>query len=278
MAQRVQSPSSINVYKQCPRKYYYIYIKKLKTLPSIHLIRGSIVHSALEDFFKLDPRNLPEENYEPLLQNLLYEFLRTKWNAERAQFEDLGMTEAQRLFYYEETERMLRYWLKRFLDRIKREDLSFKDAFAKWVPITEEEFISDKHKVKGFIDAIHKIGEEVIVMDYKTSKKDAITPEYRLQLAIYALLFHEKYGVLPQKAGINFLLHGERMIDVDEELVTLAKREIELIHMNTESDDINDYPMKPGPLCKWSSGQCDFFELCYGKNGDWRKHPKAQRF
>ena len=45
---RVQSPSSIITYRQCPRKYYYHYIENLPTKPSIHTIRGKIVHSVLQ--------------------------------------------------------------------------------------------------------------------------------------------------------------------------------------------------------------------------------------
>ncbi|MFT4303615.1 MAG: RecB family exonuclease [Candidatus Woesearchaeota archaeon] len=267
MAQRIQSPSSINTYKQCPRKYYYIYIKKLKTLPSIHLIRGSITHSALEDFFKVDIDKLPENDIELLLKGLLKDFLMVKWEESKNQLEELDMTEAQRLFYYEETEQMLFMFVDNLIKKLAKHEQGFKEAFKLWKPKTEEEFISQQHRVKGFIDAIHEIEDEIIVMDYKTSKKDVITPEYRLQLAIYALLYQEKYGKLPTKAGINFLKFGEQMIEVDEELLKLAKFEIEQIHAATESDLKQDYPRKPSPLCKWHSGQCDFYELCYDNNG-----------
>ena len=48
------SPSSILTYKQCPRKFYYQYVEKLPTKKSFALVRGSIVHSVIEDFFKID--------------------------------------------------------------------------------------------------------------------------------------------------------------------------------------------------------------------------------
>ncbi|MCB9359356.1 PD-(D/E)XK nuclease family protein [Candidatus Woesearchaeota archaeon] len=267
MARRIQSPSSINTYKQCPRKYYYVYIKKLQTLPSIHLIRGSIAHSALEDFFKVDVDKLPETEISLLLKGLLKDFLLQKWNSAKDELEELDMTEAQRLFYYEETEQMLMFWIEGLMKKLSKDKDGFKIAFKKWIPRTEEEYISEQHQIKGFIDAIHEVEDEIIVMDYKTSKRDHITPEYKLQLAIYALLYQEKHGKLPTKAGINFLRHGERMIDVDEELLKLARFEIEQIHAATESDLKDDYPRKPSPLCKWHSGQCDFYDLCYDKSG-----------
>ena len=62
--QKRLSPSAINSYYKCPREYYYTYIGKLKTKPSIHLVKGSIVHKTLEDFFK---RFNQGENKELLL-------------------------------------------------------------------------------------------------------------------------------------------------------------------------------------------------------------------
>ena len=58
---RIQSPSSINTHKQCPRKYWYSYVARLPSKPSIHLVRGTIVHAVLEKFFDTDVTNVPDE-------------------------------------------------------------------------------------------------------------------------------------------------------------------------------------------------------------------------
>lgn len=269
MAQRTQSPSSINTYKQCPRKYYYIYIKKLKTSPSIHLVRGTIAHTVLEDFFDLDVEKLPDHEYVFLLMGLLNDFLKREWKKAEKELNQLNLKESEQLFYYDETQKMLASWLNVFLKKLQKEmkdnNLTFKEAFKKWIPNREEKYQSDKHKVMGYIDAIHHIDDDIIVMDYKTSKRDHISPEYKLQLGIYALMYYEKHGKYPTKAAINFLRHGERYIDVDEDLIKKAILECELIQINTLSEDINDFPQKTSPLCKWHSGQCDFYELCFGK-------------
>jgi len=229
-------------------------------------VRGSIAHSALEDFFKIDIDKLPNDSHEILLGGLLKDFLKQKWVAAKDELEELDMTEAQRLFYYDETEKMLLFWLSNFLKKLSKENMPFKDAFKRWIPRAEEEYRSEKYMVRGFIDAIHEIEDQVIILDYKTSKKDVITPDYRLQLAIYSLLYLERHGRLPNKVGIDFLKFGERMLDVDEELVKFAKLEIELIHANTESDIKADYPKKQSPLCKWHSGQCDFYDYCFSNS------------
>ena len=63
-------------------------------------------------------------------------------------------------------------------------------------------------------------------MDYKTSNKDYLQDEYKLQLGIYALLYQQEHGIAPDKVGIDFLRFGEIVINVDENLLNLAKREI----------------------------------------------------
>ena len=48
-------------------------------------------------------------------------------------------------------------------------------------------------------------------------------------------------------------------------MVEAARAEVEIVHMSTESETILDYPKKEGPLCKWRTGQCDFYDVCFGQ-------------
>ena len=63
---------------------------------------------------------------------------------------------------------------------------------------------------------------------------------------------------------------------MDEELVKHAKFEIEQVHASTTSNEMSEYPQSPSPLCKWRTGQCDFYEVCFGgmKHDDFRKMRK----
>ena len=65
--------------------------------------------------------------------------------------------------------------------------------------------------------------------------------------------------------GIDFLKHGLKYLKVDKELIELAKQECSLIQENTKSEDIQDFPMKTSPLCKWATGQCNFYDICFGQ-------------
>ncbi len=283
IASRVQSPSSILTYKQCPRKYYYQYIAKLPTRENVHLVRGKIVHEVLERFFEIPLDEISDENYVEHLTYYVKNLFNGLWSKERPSIIKLGLTEDQIVFYYEETIMMLANWLNQFLVRL-RGTIDGKDVrhgFEALRPVALEKGLSsDVHMVRGFIDYIEEYidsttpdGEKKVkVMDYKTSKSSELTDNYRLQLAIYALLYEETYGKKPNKVGLWFLKNGKEVcVNVDEELLQLAKFEVEQIHFNTQTKKIDDYHMKSGPLCKWSTGQCDFYDQCFpnGRRNEW---------
>lgn len=261
----MQSPSSINTYFQCPRKYYYIYKLRMPTSPSIHLVRGSVAHLVLEKMYTILPEVIAD-NYKDNLQVILTEMLKKFWNESKDDLAELKMSQQELDMYFEETKEMLLTYLdllSKKIDEQMQNGLSFVDVFKKLTPRVEEEYLSWDYYVKGFIDVIEEWDDKIRLMDYKTSKRAKITDEYKLQLAIYALLYKIKHGKLPDEVGIYFLKHGEMILPVDDDLVRHAEFKIEQIHASTDSDDISDYPQNQTPLCKWSSGQCDFYEHCF---------------
>jgi len=262
---RIQSPSSINTYKQCPRKYFYHYVLELPTSDNIFSIRGNIAHTALEKFFEQDTSHIDDENYEKELKILMQNLLISAWKEAQERLDTLGLAQEKLQFYFEETLHMLMNWVGLFCNKVKKTGKSFKEAFKYLKPIAEQFYVSHKHGVRGYIDAIENHDGKIRIMDYKTSKRDQITDEYLLQLAIYVLLYVEKNGKYPDEVGLYLLRHGERTIKVDEELLKKAKFECEQIHASTQSEDIDDYPKKPGPLCKWSTGKCDFYDICFNQ-------------
>ena len=264
MAQRLQSPSSINLYNQCPKKYFYQYILKLPTKKSIHLVRGNVAHQVLEDFFKLDVNKFPQDNFEFVFEMLIQDMLHKEWTKEKPKFDELDLDHHQIMFYYNETKEMFNNWLKGFMKKLKEEmkDKSFVEAFKHLTPITEKYYKSESHQVRGYVDAIYEWGDNVHIVDYKTSKKAHISEAYRLQLGIYAMMYQQEHGIKPKKVGINFLKFDEQFITVDDLLIKEAEEMCLDIQEKTKSDDIKDYPKKRSGLCKWSTGQCDFYEEC----------------
>ncbi len=267
MAKRIESPSSINTFRQCPRKYFYQYIKGLPTLPNVHQVRGNIAHSTLENFYQIDISVFDEKNYEMKTKEAIQKLLLFYWNHYLPKLKELNLNKDQERFYFEETMLMLMNWASQFLEEVsslmQKKKISFQEAFEQLTPLREQRYVSDQYMVQGFIDAIHQIEDEVHLIDYKTNASFEIKEEIKIQLAIYSLLYFEKHGKMPSKVGIFFLRHKLKTMNVDQELLNLARKEIELVHAHTSSSEkIEDYKKNSGPLCKWKTGQCDFYGFC----------------
>lgn len=225
MAARIQSPSSINLYRQCPRKYFYQYILKLVTGSNIHLVRGKAVHTVLENFFKVDISQIHIENFEFELRTLLFDMFRQEWRKSKPELAEIGITIHNQIYYYNETKKMLNNWFNGFVDKLNGliGAKGLIEGFKYLTPITEQYYESKTHKVRGYIDAVHKWADGVHIVDYKTSSRDKMSDEYRLQLGIYAMMYKQHHGIAPKKVGINFLKFGEKYLEVDDILIRDAE-------------------------------------------------------
>ncbi|MBI2148959.1 PD-(D/E)XK nuclease family protein [Candidatus Woesearchaeota archaeon] len=264
---RLESPSSINTYNLCKRKYYYTYKLNLPRKDSISTLTGKAVHDALENFFKIDINNIDKSNYEVALRQNLMHLFNSAWTTALPALLRLENDKETIRHYYNDSMYMLQNFIEDFLATLNSviNGVTFQEAFNKIKPETEVYFYSEKHNVHGYLDAILNFNGDIYILDYKTSSRDNVTEDYKLQLAIYALMFHEKHGKLPHKLGLHFLRHGtKKYVNVNEELIEKAKRECELIKLNTQTDNIEDYDKNPGPWCKWRDGQCSFYDNCFG--------------
>ena len=162
---RMQSPSSIKTYKQCPRKYYYQDIEKLKTAPNNHTTRGNIVHNTLEQCFGFKPSGYTE-NCAAILKQKMQELLLKNWVAYEKELARYALTREQKIFYFEESMLMLFNWLDGFLQKIEATGLPFPEAFHMLSPVErEKQYKSNAWAVRGFIDLVEDINGKIRVMD-----------------------------------------------------------------------------------------------------------------
>lgn len=267
MFSRIQSPSSINTYRQCPRKYYYQYIAKLETRPSIHLVRGKIVHSVLEDFFKINVNHISASNYDFEFKIVIADLIHRHWQASHDELSLLGLPHDRVHEYLIESKEMVQFWLLDFL-HILKEELATCDlatAFRSLTPETEVHLLSERHRVQGYVDAIYRRAGKVVLIDYKTNAQAVMTDSHRLQLAIYAMLYSEAFNQVPDAVGIHFLRFVQKRLLVTDQLIKWAENECRLVHELTSTGQITEYPRKESRLCAWSSGQCDFYDECKKK-------------
>ena len=125
MAKRVQSPSSIKTYKNCPRKYYYTYVMGIKAHPNVHMVRGNITHSVLEKFFDIDTSVIDMENHETHLKVVVQKLLLTEWQNYKKELDGLELMKEQEMHYFEETVLMLFNWVEMFSRRLQEKEGTF---------------------------------------------------------------------------------------------------------------------------------------------------------
>ena len=239
MTEKFLSPTSINTYLRCPRKYYLKYIKGLKEKPSIYLVRGKAVHDTLSQFHQTDTGNLG--NFEEMKIGLL-SFLNHAWIKQEEEIRKLKLPDEVLNEYYHESAQMLIGWIKRNFKTIVNDQPK---------PETEVKLFSQTYRVMGIIDAIYKQNGQVSLTDYKTSKKDELTQDIKIQMAIYALLYKENCGVLPDTVAIDFLKHEKAIpFKVTDEFIHYATKICKEVHEKTTSTNEEDYPCKCGGWCE----------------------------
>lgn len=237
---RILSPTAINTYLACPRKFYLRYIKKLRSRPSIHLIRGMIVHNTLHEFNKNQPRIFKGLPLKMTSYELLLKF-NDQWGKAIDSLNSLGLTQEELRSYYEDSKEMI----LNFCNWFYKED-------GKPADFSEVRLFSKNLGLMGIIDAIQQTGETVTLVDYKTSKHAKITDDILRQAAIYALLYQDRYQIVPDSVSIHFLKDkGTPMpVYVDEALLEYGKILVESIREKTNSSLETDYPCTCGDYCK----------------------------
>jgi len=174
---------------------------------------------------------------EIMKKNLL-DLFEKNWHKQKSQIQKLDLDEKTIREFYQESQMMLLGWLKRYI----------KEGCGR--PKTEVKLFSKTHQVMGIIDAVFSRGGGVLLVDYKTGKKNDITQDIKVQLAIYALLYMENYQKMPDIVAIDFLKHQEkRQFRVNEKLIRYAVQMVNDTRKNTASNDEKDYPCKCGGWC-----------------------------
>ena len=264
--ERLESPSSILAFMQCPRKYYYRYVRGLEPERSIHLFVGSIVHASIQDFHNIKVERIPRQGFYDTLRFGMMQFFERNWDENAHEFEKLGLSSEEIAFHRGEARLMLdnfcQHHTAKMMAEQYRHNISLWEAFTRLRPRSETKIKSDKLGVMGVIDAIHDIDGETLIIDYKTSKKNEIDRDCLIQLAIYALLYKELTGKSPDRVGIHFLRHGERILNVSPGLLALGEEKCAEIRNLNRSDEQEDYPKRKSGLCKYKTGQCDYYEVC----------------
>lgn len=240
------SYSSLDTYRNCPLKYKFKEIDKLKEPKSKEAVFGTLVHSTMK--FIYDPALIP-----PTLEQALDHFSRG-WNTEIWENEL-----EERAAFSQGVEMIQKYYQKN--DPKDTTIVALESNFQ--LEITDPLRPNEKHVIKGIIDRIDKTENGYEIIDYKTAKKmpSQESVDQNLQLSIYLKAFLNRY---PQEinnlenitVSLYFLKHGVKLSSKRtlEDLQAVDDLFLETIRLI----EAGQFDAKVSPLCDW----CGFQKHC----------------
>ncbi|MEA1914365.1 MAG: PD-(D/E)XK nuclease family protein [Campylobacterota bacterium] len=209
------SATSLKIYLQCKRQYYFKYIKKIQehfiSLKPQGFEMGSILHKALELMYQNLDRSQSKEEFIQALNGLI----------------DQGVGKNSYLILDAQI------WKRKLSKFVQLEFERFSQG-AK--PIALEQTFKIKHQnivLKGSIDRIDRLAnDELLVLDYKTSsmlKIDTVKNYEKsddFQLEFYYVAVQEMFGVDSDIQCCYYDLHKAQLKDevaMDPKLLRLEK-------------------------------------------------------
>lgn len=246
------SYSALDTFKQCPQKFKFQVIDKIKAPKSVEAVFGTTVHAALKYMFSHEP-------VFPTLDEILADFSKS-WQESSAKIhppldKNLSTT-------YEDSGKML---IKNFYKKNQPWNFSVVDTESKFeVLLTAPD--GKSHILAGIIDRIDKINDgEYEIIDYKTNRKlpAQSAVDANMQMSIYHMALIKKWPSIDPtkiKLSLYFLKHSEKLsssrdassISATTESVLKTIQEIE------KRAAENNFPPNPSPLCDF----CPYKPIC----------------
>lgn len=240
------SYSALETFLQCPQKYKFQEIDRIRTPKGKDAIFGTTIHSALK-FYHQPGRLAPASASEAI------KYFEDNWNKDL--FAD---PYAEQAFFLQG---------KSILERYCKEN----DA-AKFSPLAMELYfqapIGKDHILSGKIDRIDKLEDGSFeIIDYKTSRRLPSQEDVNndLQLAIYQIGFLNKWPQFSQpiKVSLYFLQHGIKLSNQlsEEDVAKTKEKALGIIAQIEKAAAKNKFDPNPGILCDWCGHQkyCPMF-------------------
>lgn len=249
------SYSSIECFRNCPLKYKYQNIDKIKAPKNIDALFGSSVHASLKFMFQRGP-------LYPTIDQVI-DFFRTIWEQKKLPMETDALDSSAEAVYYKEGISILEKFYK------KNSPWNFNVAdMESWFEFDiDDPKTGEKHTISGIMDRIDKAGDGGFeIIDYKTKRKLPSQKDIDndLQMSIYQIGLIKKWPHLSGdkiKLSFYFLKHEEKIstsrtpeqIEETKKLILDAIRDIgDKIKNNKE------FPPTPSGLCDW----CEYKQIC----------------
>jgi DNA helicase-2/ATP-dependent DNA helicase PcrA len=184
-------PHGVDDYLTCPLKYRYSHVLKIPVMRHHLVVYGAALHKAVEAFFTR------QRDGQPMSEAELLKIFEASWSSEgflTREHETLRLSQGRetlRRFYARQQETPERPSLIEERFKLQLEDILL---VGRW-------------------DRVDRQGDEVVIIDYKSSDvQDQAAADRRaresLQLLFYALAWRELHGAPPTRVELRFLETG----------------------------------------------------------------------
>ena len=235
--------SSLEAYKNCPLKYKYQEIDKIKTPKSKEAVFGTIMHSTMK--FIHTPGIL-----SPTLEQAM-EFFSNAWNPSV-----FDSPEEERAAFVQGVKIIQDYYQRN--NPADYNIVSLESRFQIEIGTPE-----NRHIVSGTIDRIDRTSDGFEIIDYKTTRKMPTqeSVETSAQLTVYLQAFlsfypEEKKNLDKLKVSLYYLKHGVKLSAqrTAEQLKENENAFLDIIKLIEEKK----FEPNISPLCDW----CGYQNIC----------------
>lgn len=251
------SYSALETYVNCPLKYKYQEVDRIRRAKRIEAVFGTLVHGALKYMFERNPL------YPTIDEVLNYYTEHFHESAEKVEWPEPERREQEEKMYFEEGLKLLKNFYK------KNQPWTFNvvELEGRFSLELLDDVTGKTHTLAGIIDRLDKDPESSVyeIIDYKTGKRMPGEAELagNLQLGVYHLALTSRWPSIDPEGFVTslyFLKHNEK-VSVKPSRATLAKTRAFVLETIREIEtrlETGDFPPTPNPLCSY----CPYQPIC----------------
>ena len=249
---RTLSPSKVSTFTKCALAFRYSAIDKLPEPPSEAATKGTLVHSALEGLFTLEPH---ERTRAAASECLLEASSAIRSDPE---FTGLGLDGSAETRFFADAEVLVDKYFE-LEDPTKIRPIGLEIMLE--VP-------RDGYAIRGIIDRLELDDDGgLVVTDYKTGRapSDRFAHGRMDGVNIYATMCEELFGRRPSKVQLLYLRDPVAVVatPTDGSLRGLGAKVDAVWHAVERACATDDFRPRPSKLCDW----CGFREHCPSHGG-----------
>jgi putative RecB family exonuclease len=241
--------SALDTFQQCPLKYKYQQIDKIRAPKIKEAVFGNKIHKALQFFHSKQP-------VSPTLDELL-NYLKENWESE------VFLDEQEDMIWFGEAIKILKNYYNNYT-KLKYKPIVLDTETRFEVLLENPKHKDQKSLLRGIIDRIDKNRDGVEVIDYKTSKRlpSQQDVDKSPQLSLYALGLAGRWTQFVKQGIENIKLTFYSLKHQEAVSTNRTKQQLddvrEQVWDRLKKIEKSEFQPTPSPLCDW----CGYKKIC----------------